>query len=1044
MIEGNIKQNDLKEKDILLDKDTTKDNTKKILSSISDSQFKSNFENDYSKLDSIFDKSKELLKDDTKLNLSNLKDNINYWKDIKLSISEIKDKFLISDNFDLRKSNEVLANIWLDLSNQFNWYDEYIKNNLSNLDKNILDKVYKSIWIKICNTTNLVLELYNNHKKDFKDYRWIINEKVQDELSFVNEKLLPSLAYYSKNKKQIDSYNNWFDRQDRHWKLYALSWWDFYLLESKLREIEEMISWDVNNNWDFIEWNFFQKISWVYTQDILDKSDLGDKRLLSGIPNVDWVDILSDADKELEGDIMIKYLAFVWTMIIPYAWVVTSVPSDYRDAFSDVEWTIATMKSYWLVPEEYQMSKHWYDNVLWVIWLIWTGFWAQWISKSFKFTKVYIKLQKLWLSWEEISKRISSYSEIFKSKVINKWNSNVNHYDFIEIKPIEKHYWLDKGLSTEYSLKINNESALLWKTDEELNNYFLSLLKNNPSVKVIDISDVQDNILKYKLNHIIWLNYPLLNISRLNPWQNVVDITFLWVKDLNDLVSKEFVDLFNWKFKSAVELSFHSHVKEPKHWRLVRSNYKHVTFSLPHEKDPLNILFWDIKSKQEFLLKIFNSISDLEFESSMKNSSKKLSKEEIKSILFDKFDFGVWITRVPWEKWENIHMKQKLESFYKAEISSRVMTQSDNIKFIKYDFETTKNYSLDVFKYEKEVVEKYLGKFFIHDWVEYDIISKLPNWEKVINPYLLRYVRKWKDIWNAELNLLVNNYIDSINNAFDFISPVIKFDWHDSFTETSRIWESIKNWNLSLSVFQKNYKGTYTYKALEKISDWKEWMRVFVDIVDMGIMNLEDFRWLAKKVVNWDITWNNIEELLDAGLSVTKKFQYFIKEIEKIPWSKVSLGWDEVFIFFEWRTKSETDSILSSITEWLNNQSIRWRVAYSFESDNNKVFDNLDGLTKVNKILEKKIEELIVWWNMFSKIPNNITLDIDPKIIWNWEGDYERFLSLFESSVDFVKLLELINLDRVWVKKIWEFEDKVINLKKNWADEYILSITKSN
>jgi hypothetical protein len=303
---------------------------------------------------------------------------------------------------------------------------------------------------------------------------------------------------------------------------------------------------------------------------------------------------------------------------------------------------------------------------------------------------------------------------------------------------------------------------------------------------------------------------------------------------------------------------------------------------------------------------------------------------------------------------------------------------------------------------------------------------------------LLRYVRKWKNINNLELDLLVKSYLDNINNAFDFISPVINKD--KDFDNINKIWAEINSWKISKSSLEKNYKWTYTAKAIEAISEWKEWMRIFVDIVDMWIMNLRDFRSLAKKVALWKIKWDNITELLDAWLSVTKQFQDFVKEIEKIPWSKVSLWWDEVFIFIEWKTPKEIWDIIAKISENLDNNNLRWRVSYSFDKNSKWIFDSLDSLTKINKVVEKKIEEVIVWWKILYEVPNNLTLDINPKIIWNEEWDFDKFLKQMESSINFVKLLDVIQSKKVWEMKIWKFDDKIVSLKRNNSNEFILSI----
>jgi len=967
-----------------------KEDKNKLLSSINNVEKKEIFLSKISEIDNFFANNENNIYKTSENELSVLKE-ILITENEKISFENISYRFFVNSR-SLDTYNVLCNEIWLDLRNIFNWYDKYITKNLSKVDSKIRNKIYKSIWIKVIKSLEKIYDIKNEHPNNFKDYRWVMNEAVQDELDFVNDILLPSAVIYQ-NKDSVN--------------------WSIYDKDAKLEELEEMFNAPVNEDWDFDEWLFSTQITFDNSIDYQ-----ANFLQLNWVENVIGVDILSDEDKKIEADVMIKYIAYVTTMLIPYAWALTSVPSDLIDVFSSAEWTIESMKLSWLIPEDFHMSKHWYDTVFWVAWLVWTAFWAQAVWKWWKFAKAFSRLYSLWLKWSEIKRRIRECELFLKNRK--------------NIEIVETY--------SNWVLKIDNTESLLLKSDDELSKYFLSVIQKHPEIKEIDISSIKDKALKAKLNHIIWLNYPLLNISRLMPWQKVVDITFLWVKDLNDWISKEFVDLFNDKFKDYILINFKCHVKEPKHWRLIRSDYKHITFSLPHEKNIFQVLFWWWGNRKDLIKEIFDSISEKELLDVMKHSSKKMTRNEIRKKLLDSFDFWVWVSRVPWKKWDIVSNKIKLESFYKTEISSRVKPKWDKIELTNYNFDTTKQFSINAFKIESEIIKKFEWQTYKYDWVDYSIVKKIPSWEEIINPYLLRCVRKNKNIWNTELYSMVEEYISNINNAFDFISPVIKSKKWDAFEDINKIAESLNKWKIHISSLEKNYKWTYTANALEAVSAWKEWMRVFVDIVDMWIMNLTDFRELAKKVVSWKITSNNIWELLDAWLSVTNKFQSFVKEIEKIPWAKVSLWGDEVFIFIEWKKIEEKSDIINKITHVLNNNQLRARVSYSFDKTVNKTFDKLDSLTKINKIIEKKIEEIIVWWNTLYRVPNNLTLDINPNIVWKKDWDYDKFLENIESSIDYVKLLDVIQSMKVKSLEIWWFDNVKIYLTKKSSNEYILSI----
>ena len=630
--------------------------------------------------------------------------------------------------------------------------------------------------------------------------------------------------------------------------------------------------------------------------------------------------------------------------------------------------------------------------------------------------------------------------------VVKETNNKVN-----EIFPKNK---LDNIKFINGELILDNFEELLKLSEKELTDNILDTVnKVRESWQKIEFINFWKNyplLLKEKINHIIWLNNPLLNISRLNPWHNVVDITFLWVKDLNDNISKEFVDLFNLKLKEKIKNNFDANADKEKiknklvpdkdkniDWRIVRSDYKHITISLPESNNISKALFWNEINREKFIKDTFDNISDEEIKESMLNASKQLSREEIKDKLLDEFDFWVWISKVPWKKWDKLDNKIKLESFYKAEISSRVKPEWKDIKLINYNFDKIKEFTNEVFKLEKEIIEKYDWKQFTLDWIDYNIVTEISNWEKVISGELLRYIRKWKDIWNDALNDSVKNYLDNLNNWYDFISPVIN---KSDYKKINNIDEAIKDWKIDVSYFEKNYKWTLTKEAIEKASNWKDWMRIFVDIVDMWIMNLVDFKDRAKLLQSWDIKPDDIKKLTEAWSTVTGKFQRFVKEIGKIPWAKLSLGWDEVFIFIEWKTRKETAEVMNNITKELSSEWLRWRVSYSFDKATEWIFDNLDSLTKINKIIEKKIEENIIWKKLDIKVPNNLTVDIDPKIIWTKEWAFDNFLKKMENNISDDKIYELLNNSSGWKKRIGEIFWKDIILFKKSDGEFLLKI----
>ena len=122
----------------------------------------------------------------------------------------------------------------------------------------------------------------------------------------------------------------------------------------------------------------------------------------------------------------------------------------------------------------------------------------------------------------------------------------------------------------------------------------------------IDLGKNIDSHTKELLHNLLSQNYPALSIARLTPWDSVVNFTFWWVKQLNDSISKEFVDLLNDTIKSRLAYAFWEVPKT----RMVRENYKHQTFSLPQNSDISGILQRNFSDQNEFIRQVFDGLSD--------------------------------------------------------------------------------------------------------------------------------------------------------------------------------------------------------------------------------------------------------------------------------------------------------------------------------------------------------------------------------------------------------------------------------------------------
>lgn len=580
-----------------------------------------------------------------------------------------------------------------------------------------------------------------------------------------------------------------------------------------------------------------------------------------------------------------------------------------------------------------------------------------------------------------------------KLKIDNIINDS-NDYNLELKKTLSINNWVLKIKYNELYNKIsaNYLEKFLLQSIEEVDRFWIWKIKS------IDFSDFNNNeyqFLKEKMYNIIWKNFPLLKVSRLEEWLKVLNISFFWIKKLNDNVSKEFVDLFTWKVKEFFHSNFLKYNKWiDYHWRVIRNTYKHMTFSFDSDSDISEMIFdWE-NDKIKILENIFESISNFELGIVLKKS-KINTKDQIKKLLFENFDFWIWTSLVEY-KWENNLEKSfsdKLISLYEAEISSRNPIDLNKIWYnLDFNFDNIKSLSKDILNMESEIINKFEWKKFIYNKIYYDIVV-----DNRINNVLIKYIRKGIDIWNTELFNIIKLYIDKLNNWFDFIAPYID---NSDFHNVASIDNQLREWIINVDLLFKNYKKSLSLNSLKIKSKWNKWLRIFIDIVDMWIMNLIDFKKLAWKINSWEITLGNISELLDSWITWTSKIQNLVNNL-KLNYNdaKISLWWDELFIFFPGKTEQESINILSSITYLIKTEGLVWRLSSSFDNSLS-IFDSLDHNTSINKFFEEKIETIIntdinekivntdefyltLWKLKFSSINLKVDKNIQKIVSWN-------------------------------------------------------------
>lgn len=463
----------------------------------------------------------EMLKATSNTNEVNEEDNSNF------------DYFWIDTN-KIQEIQIELDSLDLDINVLLEWYKQYIETNLVWLDEEIKDKVKLSISNKVLNLWTEIEKLKWDLEpwEDFKNNRWIINEKIQDSFSFINNELLPSIDVYLKK----DDFDFWYFDKDK-----------------KIEEITEMLNADVDDEWNFDEWLFSIQNVFDYDSDI-------DRKVLdtNWIKKVEGISLLNDKDIEIQEEAMISFFILIWIQMIPYAWAPISVWVDIRDVYSNEDATIELGKTLWMIDSDFKMEKEWYDNVLWWVWLWLTVIWLQWIAKWGKISDSILSLRKigfprikdslikfsdkLWLSKDKLDYVLDWLSKIFWTNVdeVKKQDS------YIFTNKIEAKTIIETTQLTERELLLINEWKEIQKKIE-----FISRNKDE-LFKILRTTSwtINEKKLLERYNELDASHINLLKrdkeISRILDWSKIEDAKVfiewkIWNPILEDILIK-FID----------------------------------------------------------------------------------------------------------------------------------------------------------------------------------------------------------------------------------------------------------------------------------------------------------------------------------------------------------------------------------------------------------------------------------------------------------------------------------------------------------------------
>ncbi len=919
--------------------------------------------------------------------------------DDKPEESKEKSESLIWEYFAIPKEEwealkSKLENNWLELDiiNFLVTYKNYIDNNIYWIWLQITDKIRKSIWLRVLKLSQIIDERIafvdmqisewdyksEDRVKEIKNERWIINSRLKDSFSFVDNELLPSIQLLKLkqewiiNSEKIAGYSEEYD----------INFW--------IEEINEMINSDLDEDWNFDEW-FFS------TQDILNIKNEKDANFISDNKlDIKWVEtasLLTEEDEVIEKNATKWFmLAIAWQIavevwpaavwsIIPLAWTAAWAIAwaavwwvvDWVDMISDTEVLLDLVQSAWLVDPNYRMEKTWVDNILAGIWLI------PWMTVAIKWKKISKFLSKL--PTEEVSSWMKNIQDIFIAKFswkkLPKFNNPLKNISLPDIKTpnlwnIRNNLWvIINKLPDTTQIKETITKPFKWLEDkfkkgfksEDL--WDIEKTKNHISDEIWNLPDN----LKWEVeNAINWIN-EYLEILKQNKF---IEYKSKQWKIYNWII-EEFEVLPNWKIKASISIEGKN--SKPGQYPLNMNKWQVIRWN---EKYTIQV---DWKNKWAL---VFDNIDDFKKYVSPKNIEKLLQKlpqwtevkfiddswiERVWKIVW--FNVNNWWTIKIWVKVDGTHIKHQYEVYW------------DNLFNVK---KIDTNYEKIMWNFPQWTEVKFIDDSWIERvwkivWFNVNNWWTIKIWVKVDGTHIKhQYEVYWDNLFNVkkidiiyESKLLHKIPISDIKTESDFLDSI----WitKNDLKYFSDIW-----WDEMVVIQQINWYNHNWYNYLCEISK--------KDGIDLSKLSREEF-------VNFAIKNNVI--LKHEEVSMAPKFRNFTDNEKKIfknnlsqkvsDWlvklvnylssRLVTNDWKKASFMNEWWILQHTNKKWGkinaswfhfSINKWTKLQET-WYLTQKWYIN----FNNINNLTLTN--FSKFLVELKKWW--YNWLPIN---PLDPII----------------------------------------------------------------
>lgn len=391
---------------------------------------------------------------------------------------QLLDYFGIDTN-DFMELKESLNILWLDITDTLNAFQEQL-DSMEGVSDDFKEKIKASIWIKVNSLTEIIFSMQDS--EDFVNNRWIINDKVQEELGFINKELFPSLEAYSQIKAGADIPEKYtiqflWEGTLKDGTKYQNP--EYVNIASKMEEVEELLQATVDSDWDFKEAPL-----WLYTQDIFDMWEASENALLTELGvQTQEINLLSPEDIKIEEQAMLYFYAMIalqvtWEIVGWPIWMATGAAIDLHDVFNDEETLLQIVQAAWLADSQFKMEKTWVDNVL-----AWVGLvpWGTQLIKGSKLAEYMSKVD---------SKTFEHAKEQIKSK----------------LGIVEK----GKEFSPEEVVLLEKAESLLWRK-----------LENNQKSAIIEAVNTSENKISIMKNNWIEDSWDLLRLSDEVVWWEV-------------------------------------------------------------------------------------------------------------------------------------------------------------------------------------------------------------------------------------------------------------------------------------------------------------------------------------------------------------------------------------------------------------------------------------------------------------------------------------------------------------------------------------------